>query len=540
MPFLFPAWLLLLIPWAALTVYLLRGNPPKAGVPFLFLWPDDYSAKPHDHRRHRLPPAGIILMLIATALAILAAAGPRLGRPHAVPVLIIVDRGLSMSATNAQSIRRFAEAANLAAQWLSQRIPHVEVKFQIVPPLAQSNDAASIGDLKMLQPTAVDTRDPLNLAVHEAVRSFNGPIIVLTDEQLTIHDSNLIQIPPRSGISEVAISALNVRVDPPQAMVTILNASDNRKATLTLTADSVHVYSATVTLPARGEQRNYFVDLPAGAKTISASIDDRITDDLTHQAWSVRRDAWPIVEARSDLPPELRRMIEVYSRHRPASSDSPRVAIVRQGEPIPPHDPAVILASGISKLLATQPVAVQGALQFPGVDWQTALAGASISPVSPGWQPAVIAAGATVVAVQPGSPKRIWVGFSSNTFPRQAGYVVFWTEIFDWLGAGIPEFSSSSPSLLKPDWRRVEPAALSTEPGLTPGLYQNSNGALLAVNAEPLQPSVLNPVNNASPIFHPVSDVEHSIAAAPALLFGAVLLSALALLVWPSFRVEQI
>jgi hypothetical protein len=537
MSFFSPAWLLLLIPWAAVTFYLLRGIPAKAGVPFLFLWPGGSTPR-LQHRKYRLPPVGIILMLIATALAIVAAADPRLRDARAVPVVIIVDRGLSMSAMNAHSERRYAEAATLAGQWLGHAIPTAEVKIEVVPK-AHGIKYDSLADLDSLVPTAVDTREQLDLAMQQALRSFNGPVIVLTDQPVSIHAANLMQIAPRSSVNDVAIAGFDARADPPQAMVRLLNASDHRTAILTVTADSARVYSATINLPDRGEQRNYFVDLPAGAKAIKASIEDSDNNDLTHEAWSVRRDAWPVVEARSDLSAELRRMIEVYARHRPRSGDSLHVAVVRQGEPISPGDPAVILAADINRLSATTPVSLQGPLRFPGVDWQTALAGASISTAPSNWQPVVTVADSAIVAFQAGPPKRIWVGFSSDAFARQAGYVVFWTEIFDWLGAGIPEFSSTTPTLLNPDWHRVDPAVPTTEPGLTPGIYQNSSGVLMAVNAEPAVPLGLGPENRVSRLTHPVSDAEHSVALAPALLFGAVLLSALALLVWPSFRTRR-
>src|SRR5438045_225071 len=93
-----PWWLLALLPWAGLTLYLLRGQSPRVGVPFVELWQDPDLPRLRRARWLRLPPVAIVLVLLGLLLAILAAARPAISVSSVgPPITIIVDRGVTMS-----------------------------------------------------------------------------------------------------------------------------------------------------------------------------------------------------------------------------------------------------------------------------------------------------------------------------------------------------------------------------------------------------------------------------------------------------------
>jgi hypothetical protein len=72
-----PIWLVLLGPWIALTVWLLRGRADFRAVPFLNLWENTQLQRPRPFRAWRLPPLSFLALLMALLAAIFAAAGPR-------------------------------------------------------------------------------------------------------------------------------------------------------------------------------------------------------------------------------------------------------------------------------------------------------------------------------------------------------------------------------------------------------------------------------------------------------------------------------
>lgn len=100
MDFSTPLWLAALLPWAAVSAWLLAGRWERAAVPFLPLWTVRTAAVPRKARALRRPPAWIALLILAMALAITAAAGPRWKR-----------RGVPPAAANDVSIADFAARA---------------------------------------------------------------------------------------------------------------------------------------------------------------------------------------------------------------------------------------------------------------------------------------------------------------------------------------------------------------------------------------------------------------------------------------------
>jgi hypothetical protein len=99
-----------------------------------------------------------------------------------------------------------------------------------------------------------------------------------------------------------------------------------------------------------------------------------------------------------------------------------------------------------------------------------------------GFTPVVSIGDRVAVAVRE-TPRQAWVAIESATFPRRADYVVFWTNLFDWLGQGGDAFVSHPIGLLGDEWRRLTDGPPGTEPGLWPGVYERDDGTLRAVNA---------------------------------------------------------
>jgi hypothetical protein len=263
-------------------------------------------------------------------------------------------------------------------------------------------------------------------------------------------------IPPEP--SDVKIDCLAVRAGPAtQAMVRLLNQSDLSTAKLTIRADGKNLRTDQVTLPARGETRNYFLNVPAGASAVEAEVECEGAARIDHRARAIRRADWPIVEAATPLPAELRRMIEVYGRHRPPGEGSKRIAVLRASAVAPAEQPAAVVvddSAATTALSNLEPLAVVDSPLTKSVDWGKILGGARVSSPPPGdWQAIVVAAGVTVVAVRQQPVKQVWVGFQSDEFSHYADFVVFWSNVFDWLGDGGPSYESArspGPAATKP------------------------------------------------------------------------------------------
>jgi hypothetical protein len=329
-----PIWLILLGPWGALVIWLMRGRIETRGVPFLELWGTETAQNRRADRAWRMPPAWMIALLAAMLLGIVGAAGP----------------------------------------------------------MIQKN----------------------NLAV---------PI----------------------SSSDVRIETLAVRAAPTtQAMIRVLNESDLTTAKLSVRAGDV-VVSENVGLPVRDQTRNYFVDLPVWNSTIDAEVS---AGEFDYHLQAKGSGAWPIVEGRGALPPEVERMIEVYGRHRASGEGSKHIAVIAGSENDIGDEPAAILMnsqSGVRGLATIQPLIVRDSPLTRFVDWDRALAGARVeSPPAGDWQPVVSAAGIVVVALREEPIKQVWVGFNSEEFAHQADFVIFWSNVFDWLGDGGENYQSAA------------------------------------------------------------------------------------------------
>jgi hypothetical protein len=499
MSFLAPIWLIGLLPWTAVAVYLLLGRRPQHRVPFLELWLGPVKG-PRPKRRIAAPPAAVVAALLAVLLALLAAAGPLLhsAAPPASPITVVIDRGATMSA-RAENVPRFVEAAAALAEELGKIGPSTSISLQVVPSgprqaptRVQPSDLVRV--VSGVPRTAVDTTVAVNATVSQLARG-SDPFIVITDRPLPATGA-LIQVPPQSTVLNVGIDRVAVRASPrPQVMVAVRNAKELparpevTSAGLTVTKNDVLSYGPP-------DDRGYtFLDLQALGDVIEVRLAADDAFEADNVAWLVREGNWPRIEPRAPLPAELARMVDVYKWSRPASEASPRVAIVDDVSNLSPGGSAAVIAAPDAPIqpagadtddtvqaeVSPHPVTrnLETGLRLPMVRV------ASSPP--PDWTPVVRFGERVAVAVRDEPARQVWVGFDSPDWPRRPEYVVFWTNVFDWLGGSAgSEYRGYPIAPLGRGWRRVagDDVSAGAEPGLWPGLYERAeDGARRAVNA---------------------------------------------------------
>jgi hypothetical protein len=481
-----PLWLLALFPWAALTAWVLVGRRRRQRVPFLPLW----DAPEHLRRPKKgfePPPLSVLLALIATLLALLALACPQLtfakARTAERTWTVLFDRGASMSAKAPSGQPRFVEAARTLAEALAMRHEMIRLDVHDVPASTgwQGPPADLANALATFPRTAVSTRDELRAAV-DASASRGGPVLLLSDQDLGPLPANVIPIRPDTSPQNAGVVALAHR--PGQVMVT-LAATHATSRTLVLQSGE-HTLQQPVEIPANSP-RNLFLDFEPATDTIEARLEGPADDfEADDRAWLVRRRSWPTLEPRSPVSEELRRIIDVYRRYRPAAEDSPRVAIGRPAD-VKADEPAVLLAPATGPETPRGEVRPTPHLITTGVDWSGLSAGLAVSSDHPpdGWTVVLRAGDRPLVAVRDADVRQAWVGFESRSFARTPGYVVFWTAVFNWLGSATGEaFTAGVVGPPLESARRLLPQTL---PGHVdrlrwPGVFDTPAGKL-ALNA---------------------------------------------------------
>jgi hypothetical protein len=481
-----PWWLMGLLPWAGVVLWLLRGQRDRVAVPFLPLWHG--QAPLRSQRRAIVPPSlALAAALLAMLLAIVAAARPTLFWGQGGHVVIIADRGLTMSMQSTDGKSRLSAAAELADSALNDA-GHPSVDLQVVP-AATPGRGDWLEQVRAVSPTAVLDPPSIARAARAALRDSGGPVVVVSDQAIGLADDRLVQIAPPSPPLNVGIDLLSVRQTPRvQMMVRLVNQSPLQQARLIARGGKWQI-TQHVALPPAGQSRNYFMDLPAAWQLVEAQVSADDGEAPNHTAWAVRQRAWPRVEAGSPLTPPLQRMIQVYNRDRPESAQSKTVTVVDASTPPPTDLPAAIVAdAGPTALEKTEPLQIAPTpLDLEDVDWAKVLEGATVAAPPVGdWTPLVSVDATVLVAARSGPPREVWVGFTSSQFPRLTDFVVFWKDVLDWLGEGQTNYTSSPVGPLAGQWRLQEPAGTSIAPadaGLVPGVYIGPDGSLQAVNA---------------------------------------------------------
>jgi hypothetical protein len=432
MSFASPLWLLGLMPWAGATLWLLLARRRRVAVPFVRLWRGTIEpprTKPH----LTLPPFATLLAILALLFTVLASARPSLRSRIGPAITIIVDRGITMSARGERT-ERFKETCDRLATTLRESLGNGPVEITLVPPaplaeLDRTHWASAIAATpSSLQKTDAELRD----AIRKSLAVPGADVIVVTDQNLAA-DPRVLQVMPETIARNLTIAQVAARADPhAQVMVQLRDqncATDIRPAIVRVESAG-QTATQTIQVPRDGTA-TAFLNLSILGPVISIDID--APDDLPgdNHAFLAREQSAAMIEDSPDLPPPLRRMIAVYRRHREGSGKS--VAIATSQADAPADTPAVILARGTVPISPAAPPSVEDHPISANIDWTEAtIAPGGVPP--PGYRPIVSKGNAVFVAVCDQPAHSVWVCLSDPTWPSRPGYVIFWTNVFDWLG----------------------------------------------------------------------------------------------------------
>jgi hypothetical protein len=509
MVFTSPLILLALLPWAGLALWLLRGRPPRHPVPFLPLWQGPLAQKPTD-RSFRAPPLWVTAALLAALLSILAAAAPVV-RSHSpsAHLTVLLDRGATMSALGDDHRPRYVEIADVLDRELRQRRGarfEIELVDVLTGERRQSDLARWLTEVTSYRRTAVDTSALITPAIiAELARSPEGVIIVLTDHPASaMTDPRLWHLTPQAPWRNIGITSIAARERPsPEVMIALRNDSDLTSARLDVRTANQTV-SRSIPLPPRGQASRQFIDVPRLGDTVEVKLDAPDGCDADNQAYLVR-DASPPprLEVRAPLPEPIRRIASLYARANPSPAEAEPIALVNRPADLLPGDSGAIIESpAAASPLSGDPQVITHPVTAV-VDWPKVTRSVVISaaPTAREWTPLATLAGHTLVAVRESPARQVWVGFDSPQFPREPDFVIFWTNVFNWLrgsgsaGGNRDHFIARPVMPLPASWSRHEPPPADVQPNAWPGIYAHPDGRHIAANALDLRPGTTEPTS---------------------------------------------
>ena len=338
--------------------------------------------------------------------------------------------------------------------------------------------------VEQLAPTALDTRVLVEAAVRDHLASETGLIIVVSDHRLVVDDRRVIQFAPAEKTANVAITLFSVRQTPtPQAMIRLRNDSAKTSVKVKIIA-GMNVISRGVDLPSRGQERDYFFDVPALEAVLEAQIDSNDDQPADDNAWLVRDGENSKVEVRTPISPELRRMLDAFARapgqwNRSTGGDS------RFGSRSRARNVRNCGAADVGEMSRGSVAAIGGPLTAD-VNW-TAFPHdvRRRGTMPPGWSVAVSVGGQPIVAFQSDPVRRAWVGFDLSTnWSALPDFVIFWANLLTWTSPTKESFASHPIGELSADWRPVASSPVAVA-GIWPGIYKREDGALRAFNVSP-------------------------------------------------------
>jgi len=480
MAFLSPIWLWLAIPWAAVTVWLLRGRGRDTRVPFVALW-QDATHTSRSRRRWRLPPTGVLLLLAAMLLGIGAAAEPAVvSRESAEPITVIWDRGIAMAG-------RHAEVADeLSAAFATGS--HQPRRVRLAPvPGDQTIDTDTRGWLdqaRQLSLTAVDTGAILRSTIAATLRQTDQPIIVVTSARPAVDDPRLIVVTPTSPPRNVRIEQFAFRDDPKrQAMVHVGNQGGLTRAILRILAHDRVLEERSIDLPPTGETGSYYIDLAESPDVLAVELVADDATDIDNRAWLTRQSRWPRIMTASPMPPAVQRVIDIYTAQRPSDDRSPTLVISRQ--PLADRIAGIILSAADQPAPAGSQVGLSTHPLVEDVPFER-LDPLRVSGEGPPEGFTLIAQlnGQPLIAVRDAPARQVWVGFDSPSFAMTPGFVVLWAKMLEWVGGEAELYAAREAGSIGGTWQRIAPGAVpdDVKPGWVAGLYRDAVGRLVAVN----------------------------------------------------------
>lgn len=511
-----PIWLFGLIPWGAVAVVLLMSRRRRTDVPFLELW--TLNAPQESIRRSfSTPPIGVILMLLGILLGLLAAAGPSIRAGGIARVTVVVDAGASMSRGSAvdRQTPRYVEAAErLRVLLASTAVDGLSVDVVVVsgpersPAESRRVAAGDLTDtLKAQPPSALDVGADVRRVVRQRLADPAARVALLSDNLPALEPDQLqrvLQVSPEARAADnAAITHLAVRRTPqPQAMVRLSRTGGASPGTapapLAVRLTSAGRTTSTPVALAVGQSLDVFVDLPAAGDLLTSELVRSPNDAGANEStWTdgfggddradvIAEAAWPVIEPNLSVI-ELQRLVDLYAKARPPGDRSVRLRLVASAAELGSSAGLVMPAAvGMST-----PVRVQRIADHPAVS-PTALANLSV-PASaartlpPGDWKVILQddAGPLLAVLDRQDPmasnavRQAWTAIDPRGWAQQASYVVFWSMLFDWLGAAEAgeRFTSHPIQTLTDDWRPVELAPGARGARWWPGVYERADGA---------------------------------------------------------------
>ena len=435
-----PLVLLLLLPWAGLAVWLLRGRGEARAVPFVRLWPGEASTA--KRRRWRPPPWPVVAGLLAVLCGLLAAARPEIGGA-ARPVTVIVDCGATMPPA-----RRDA-AVRRAAAWLGGGDAPVRL---VLEPGGEVVDATRRTWAAAAESAVTRSAAGGDAIRQAAVREATGgrAVVVVSD---TPTDAGVQFAPP--PVANAAVARAGVADD--GRVLVRLAGEDVAGRRVLLDADG-EVSEAVA--DAAGEVRRTLAAVPERLEVRLAERDVLPADDV---AWWVRPGRVSVVNA--DAGPTAARFAAAWSA---ARGGGPTLVTLARA---PGEGRRVVVRGGE---LGAGDWDVRPHPVVDGIDVREALSG-GLSAAPAGWRPVVSVGGVAVVAVNDRADRQVWVGAAPER--PTAAFVSLLASAVEWAGgaaAGGPE------ALLAGD-------AATAEYAPRPGVWQTPDGPTVRA-VGPLRP----------------------------------------------------
>ncbi len=428
-------------------------------------------------------------VILAMLFGVLAAAGPGIARRGTDNVVVILDRGATMAAISEKGevFRGVIDAAEpVLAQYFAG-----EVELLGVPGKREITSISNWASrARAMRPAALDTEALLRQAIIGRLRETRDAVVVLTDRKLGIEDDRLAVIPPADFVRDAGIVRLAARIEPvAQVMVQVRRQGLAQGGDLRLRVISGDDVVERVVPPPPGDHiANYFIDMHKGlGQIVRAELLDSDAASFDDRAWLVRERDWPIIEISTGMPAAVERMVSVYNRARPASRTSPH--IVLSAGALETGIRGVSLVGGGSSRAGgsieaiVSPTVVPHPITENVAHWPIA---ASDAEAPAGWLPLVMSKGKTCIAVRDGAERQAWVNLDLDAWSQTPDFVIFFTNLLDWVGGGGSEQYVAQPvGMLGDEWTRVDdsPVPAGIEPGFWPGLYRRADGALRCESA---------------------------------------------------------
>jgi hypothetical protein len=361
---------------------------------------------------------------------------------------------------------RLAHAAETAA-WLIEEVTRENARIRVVGADGSEELVGPAAVTKAIigpGATTLDQEAQLRTTLQAELSRAAGsgtPVLVVTDRPVLPQDERVLPIRPTSAVANVGfVSAV---ADGKQVMYTLRNDSNDA-----LVPVQVRVGDRSATfredLPPRGQTRTYTREAVGWPVRLSLVIrDDFSDDDVT---WVFPPNPVARIAVQATGQGAIEKVASAYMASRGTVELAPMASITAA----PTASRAAILAPTAGHVHLKLPPALPDhpILRNLKLPQEVAI---TDRPLPPGdWQTLLQQDAQPLLAVD-GQHKRVWIGFASSEWEQTPDFVVFWTNVIDYLADGA--IKVSGPEKLDGSWRRIgggeePPPALN---GLRGGLY---------------------------------------------------------------------